>query len=182
MISQGASLRSPSGFCDECEPLIEPLRYQRPDVARFLIEKGTKLNGMTCTQHSYRGYTALHYCAQHNYGLVLHDILDRCPGLLFASSDVHPIYIAIINDSNDCLRIMLDRSAEAWRISVGTTTLSNAVPEKMEGDTDLWRVTARPGNSSELSLLKSAGLTLVSLNAPTFVWQLSEERTRETLP
>lgn len=177
LISQGASLVSLSSYCGKCGPLIESLMYNQPDIAQLLIEKEANLASVTCAQHSCRGYTALHYCALRNFSSILHELLNRRPGLLFISSDIHPIYIAIANHSYQCIQIMLDRSADAWRRFVGSYCFSNIVSETTEEDNQFFHATTTlHDRSQKFNFLTSSDLTQVPMK-PTlsFSWQLSDQ-------
>ena len=109
-LNEGATLSRNSSLCGSCDPLIESLHWEQEETARLLIDRGARLSGIACSKHPHQNYTAAHYCARYNFASALTKVLDQCPGILFVASEVHPIFIAIANNSMDCLKIMLERS------------------------------------------------------------------------
>ena len=174
-LSQSVPLSSSASICGKCEPLIESLNWRQPHIALTLVERGAKLNGITCPEHSCKNYTAIHYCARYNFSSVLEKLIDQCPSLLFVASEIHPIYMAIANNSNDCLQIMLGKSKEAWQRSIGTSPTSSTAFDVAHFNGALPETQIQPDRCRGFALIQAADLTKVATLRPgTDSWQLSE--------
>ena len=175
ILSEGVPLSLSSSICGNCEPLIEALNWRQPHIALTLVDRGANLNGVTCHEHSCQKYTAIHYCARYNFGMVLRKLIDLCPSLLFVASEIHPLYIAIANKSNECLRIMLEQSAEAWQRSMGSSLTSWTTFAMSKANATSLEARALPVRSRGFSLISSADLTRVATPSRLVNdWQLSE--------
>ncbi|KAL9621899.1 MAG: hypothetical protein Q9160_003720 [Pyrenula sp. 1 TL-2023] len=121
--------------------------------------------------------SSLHDCSE-----FLREILDRSPGLLFVSSEVHPIHIAIANGSNDCLQMMLERSEEAWHQSITKTTGTPTTTSTSYHDTcvDFDRRTW-PTIKRKLPILATHDLSQVCMRLPlSSVWSFSTKLNSST--
>jgi ankyrin repeat protein len=104
---------SPCQVCGKCDLFIHALCHSE-EIAFHLLQRGYKVNGFQGPQHHGYRRTALHMCAESGYTRLLNAILDKQPELLFLDTEVHPVHLAVLNHQNDCLKIMLDRSAACW--------------------------------------------------------------------
>ena len=135
LIGQGACLSSACDVCESCGPLLYSLRWNVPEIARFVIKEGGSTMEVTCETHQFPGYTALHYNAYTGDIETLNAIIDREPALLFVRTAVHPVHVAILSMKSQVLESLLARASTAWDSLVSKSGLylgQNAGKEALE--------------------------------------------------
>ena len=114
LLASGASAAAPLASCYDCDPLVTSLIYAEPNIAQLLLDHGARTTGLACAKSFYPGWGVLHLCVRGKYKQLMESILDSNPGFLFVRTPVHPVHLAVLQNSSECLQLMLEKRGHYW--------------------------------------------------------------------
>ena len=150
------------------------------EVAELLLGHGARTTGLACSKEEHlAGYGLLHLCARNNFSRLMERILDSNPGLLFVSTAVHPIHLAVLRDHRECLQLMLEKRDRYWAEFLRIGSILNT---GINDDQGLELMETSHTGKQRYALLSPEELPNVSIQFPAALdWYLRSDVKSETL-
>lgn len=114
----GIDLASGFDWCMGNTPLLYSLHKGKIAIAEYLVSQGVSTADRTCRAFPTAGFTAFHYAAAWNLIDLLRSLFEKSPSEIYVNlHPIHPIHLAIIHDSTECVKLILDHISQGRKLS-----------------------------------------------------------------
>ena len=114
LLDLGIGIESRIHGCHGCTSLMYSLYMRREAIAEYFATKGALPTGKACSHFNRPGYTAFHCAAEANYRNVLRTLIEKHPSqYIQLVHTFHPIFLAIIVQSIECVELMIEYAIES---------------------------------------------------------------------